>query len=511
MNDVNLDSMDDAVGEEMTPLDDAEGCQIQSKEGEYFLKSDNCNMLEPQEMLIPGESNYSQSPHQEFTESLDGKNVNRIKSLVNTVENPYNSPHSMDDAGVSVEELTVRNCNGSNLAIVGASNNLGRMPTRQNQWRHLYQLGSGSGSGSSHGDTAYRNNGQPMSSGLEDVGYSSFPEFLAQKPCIDDHNEAVEELITTENRGVLSNTHGGIRTKILSKSGFSEFFVKSTLKGKGVIYKGPQGPQRDGYHLGSRDQNSTKVGCGTVVASDTSQRLDTKIVIPSSNGMKVETRISGSDCDGVTLREWLKTGCVKANKFERLYIFKQIVDLVDYSYSQGIALYELRPSYFKLLPSNQVKYLGRLGSTVQKEMLQGMMDQDVPQSENSQIRKRPVEQVIFPTIGSHVKKQKFGQNRRFFRQWPQFPPSYGLNIANSCQINITSQQNSINEFDECRPDATQGADSKSGCPLGSYTREQMTLSEQLEEKWYTSPEELSEGICTILSNIYSLGVLLFEV
>lgn len=512
MNEVILEGMDDAVGEEVTPLDAAEGCQIQIKEGEYFLKTENCNMLEPQEMLIPGEGSYSQGSHQEFAEILDGKNVNRIKSFVNAVDNPYNTPHSMDDAGVMVEELTLRNCNGSSLAIVGASNNLGRMPTRQNQWQHLYQLASGSGSGSSHGETVYKDNGQPMSSGLEDMGYSSFPEFVTQKPCIDDHIDPVEELTTTENRGVLSNTHGGIRTKILSKSGFSEFFVKSTLKGKGIIYKGPQGPQRDGSHLESRDQNGTKVGCGTVVASDTSRGLDAKVVFPSPNGVKATTRISGSDCDGVSLREWLKTGRVKANKFERLYIFRQIVDLVDYSYSQGIALYDLHPSFFKLLPTNQVKYLGRLGSTVQKEMLHSVMDQDVPQSENSPIRKRPVEQGSFSSVGSLVKRQKFGQNRRLFRPWPPFSTSFGFNTANTCQINITSQQNTIDEFDEGHVSATQGTDSKSGSPLGPNAREQTTsLSEQLEEKWYTSPEELTEGSCTILSNIYSLGVLLFEV
>ncbi|KAK5813555.1 hypothetical protein PVK06_029006 [Gossypium arboreum] len=36
------------------------------------------------------------------------------------------------------------------------------------------------------------------------------------------------------------------------------------------------------------------------------------------------------------------------------------------------------------------------------------------------------------------------------------------------------------------------------------------VNDQLEEKWYGSPEEINEGVCTILSNIYSLGVLLFE-
>lgn len=503
MNEVRLDSMNDGVGEELTPFNAAEGGHIQTKEGEYFLKSESCNMLEPQEMLIPGDGNYSQNPHQEFTEILDSKNVNRLKSIVNAVENPYNGPHSMDDVGVMVEELTVRNCDGSNLAIVGTSTNLGRIQPRQSQWQHLYQLASGSGSGSSQGDTACRDNGQPMSTGKEDMGYSSFPDALAQKPFVDGHNESVEELTNAENRGVLGSTNSGIRTKILSKSGFSEFFVKSTLKGKGIICKGPQGPQHDGYHLESRDRNSMKIGCATAVASDTSHSLDAKVVTPPSYGVKAATRIGGSGCDGVTLRKWLKIGRVEVNKYERLHIFKQIVDLVDYSYCQGIPLYDLHPSYFKLMPSNQVKYLGRLGSIVQKEMLQSMKDEDFSQLENSLIRKRPVGHGFFTSVSSCAKKQKFCQNKRLFRQWPQFPTSYGFKLETA---------NSINEFDEGHLSATQMAESKFGCPLGPNTREQMaSLSEQLEEKWYASPEELSEGSCTILSNIYSLGVLLFEV
>ena len=47
----------------------------------------------------------------------------------------------------------------------------------------------------------------------------------------------MEQLLTGDNNEIsgICPSHGGIRTKILSKSGFSEFFVKNTLKGKGII------------------------------------------------------------------------------------------------------------------------------------------------------------------------------------------------------------------------------------------------------------------------------------
>lgn len=492
------------MGEEVTPLDAAECGHLQGKDNEYFLKPENCNMLESQEMIIPCEGD----SHQEFEEILDGKNVQNI-SHVNTLENPYsNCPRSMDHAGVSVEELTLRNFNGSNLAVVGTSTNLGRVQTRQNQWQHLYQLASGSGSGSSRGNTAYRDNGQRMTSGLEDVCFSSFPEFLAQKACNDNRNEVVEELTNSENRGISGNAPGSIRTKILSKSGFSEFFVKNTLKGKGIICKGP--PQA-GFHLEARERNNTKLAGGTIAASDTPQGLNSKIVNPSSYELNTRSRIVDSDCGGVNMREWLKVGRYQVKKLERLYIFRQIVELVDQSHSQGAALQSLRPSCFRLLPSNKVMYLG---SPNRKEISQSMMDQDLSQSENSLHRKRPVVQNTSPSVSLCAKKQKFIQDSRVLRQWLQFPTNSGFqqDTANASHINIKGQKNTIDEFDEGDLVSKHGIESKSGSPLVSNAREQMTYaSEQLEEKWYTSPEEHNEGSCKILSNIYSLGVFLFEV
>ncbi|CBI34453.3 unnamed protein product, partial [Vitis vinifera] len=274
-----------------------------------------------------------------------------------------------------------------------------------------------------------------MSSAWEDVGYSSFPEFLAQKQSSHDHNEVREQVTNCENRAVSGDTlsPGGIRTKILSKSGFSEFFIKNSLKGKGVICRGPA---RDGFGVEIRDSNITKAA----VASDLSLSSSAKTAVPSAHGSAGTGPCHGplpdSSHDGVNLREWLRAGHRKINKVESLYIFRQIVDLVDVSHSQGVAMQNLRPSCFKLLPSNQVAYLG---SSVQREMLENAVDQDVS-LKNLLSGKRSLEKGMFPSISLSGKKQ----------------------------------------------------------------------NDRLEEKWYTSPMELSEGVCTFSSNIYCLGVLLFE-
>ncbi|XP_052874771.1 protein SPA1-RELATED 2-like isoform X1 [Gossypium arboreum] len=60
------------------------------------------------------------------------------------------------------------------------------------------------------------------------------------------------------------------------------------------------------------------------------------------------------------------------------------------------------------------------------------------------------------------------------------------------------------------PSHTQFSNFGSSHSSNSAQHQSVSVNEQLEEKWYASPEEINEGVCTILSNIYSLGVLLFE-
>lgn len=554
----------------MTTIDVAEGSHLQRKESEYLLKPDSSSMLNSREMVIPGEGDYPESSPQEFTGILEGKNVNKTVSSLAAAEHTCSGHLPVDDAGIMVEELTLRNYNGANLAVVGPSNNRDRMQIRQNQWQHIHLLAGGQGTGSSVRDSVRRDNGQPMSSAWEDVGYSSFPEFLAQKQSSHDHNEVREQVTNCENRAVSGDTlsPGGIRTKILSKSGFSEFFIKNSLKGKGVICRGPA---RDGFGVEIRDSNNTKAAVDTTVASDSSLSPSAKTATPSPRGL-APTRVKSVICtdtvydgfgdefrdqnntkaivdsqvasdlslsssaktavpsahgsagtgpchgplpdsshDGVNLREWLRAGHRKINKVESLYIFRQIVDLVDVSHSQGVAMQNLRPSCFKLLPSNQVAYLG---SSVQREMLENAVDQDVS-LKNLLSGKRSLEKGMFPSISLSGKKQKFSESMNTFRQWPQFSARYGIKLetANKSGINITRAQDLGSKFNEEHNQNTEyKIQRKSSSQNVSYTSQQLLISasDRLEEKWYTSPMELSEGVCTFSSNIYCLGVLLFE-
>ncbi|XP_022928915.1 protein SPA1-RELATED 2-like isoform X2 [Cucurbita moschata] len=498
---VSLERMEE-VSEEMTLLDAAEDAHVQNKvrqdaqENEFSLKPENTNVVESQEMLIPIDGGYSQDYPHEFTEILEGKNLSRCKNTVKLSDQPECSPQCMDDAGVMVEELTVKNQNDSNLAIIGPSNNRARLLSRHNQWQHLYQLASGSGSGSSRMDTSYKNNGQTVTPGIETGGYTSFPEAFAGRANRNDCGEKLEETKAIDNKG--GDAHGSIRTKILSKSGFPEFFVKNTLKGKGIIRRGIP---LEGFNVEHRNPKNARNAGGITLASDSSLQHDVKPVIPSLN-RKSERKFRGSALDGISLRDWLKVPHHKVNKSECLYIFKHVVELVDRYHARGVLLHDLRPCSFRILTTNEIRYFGTF---IQLKTAESLMVKDSQCSDSHQTQKRPLEQGNFLSFGVSPKKQKDVQNMSLMAQHPHFPSESGVNLetANTRVCNKNASENYNEHF------AEQGVRSKPAGPC-AYDSSLTPISGLLEEKWYASPEELNAGCCSPKSNIFSLGVLLFE-
>ncbi|KAJ8764879.1 hypothetical protein K2173_010344 [Erythroxylum novogranatense] len=498
--------MDERGVDEMGTLDVSEGAHLHGKENECPTKpSESYILLESREIAIPGEDDYCESSFHVLANVLGGKDINRSGSAVEGSEQPCTTPRYMDDADNMVEELMVRDFDSSNLAIVGTSNNREKMQTRQGQWQHHSQQGHGSGIGSSRTNNFHRDNGQNLQSVWEDVGYTPFPEFFDQKASSDDCNQVMEPFVNTSYGQGSENmtSHSGMRTKIFSKSGFSEFFVKNTLKGKGIVLRGP--PQ-GGMKLESRDTNNRKAAAGTSVCSNASQVLGVDTMIPSYTGFTGPIP-GGSVHDGVNLREWLNYGRQKVTKVECLRIFRQILDLVDCSHAHGVALHNLRLSSFKLLCSNQVKYID---SIVERDASEVARVEDKTFS-NNMVKRQPLELGMFPSLGVCPKKQKLDENMNHTRQWPQFTPRYWFKVGPKTDVNISVANtkdisNEANVYDKY---ANRMQATSTTCRL-SNVQPLTSVSDQLEDKWYASPEEQTEGICTISSNVYSLGVLLFE-
>lgn len=463
--------MDEELNDEPTRLEVAEGVQ----HDDYSLNPSCPKILNPQEI------------HDDIRQ---GKTV--VEAINHVVTSPHLRPSPLlDDGGGIVEELTVKSYNGSTLDIGTSNNNRELMHNEQNQWRHLYQLASDSGMGNIPNETGYRNSVKATSGSVwEDFRSTTFPGILARKSPSDDQSNVMEHLKTVDHKAEhkedAGDTHGGIRTKIISKSGFAEYFIKNTLKGKGIVCKGPSS---NGLCIGSRDQNLIKSGFGTRMNSNVSLSSGPKTTKSTYNA--TVPRSGGSDCDGVTLREWLKAGHCKGSKAERLRIFRKIVDLVDGSHSRGVALHHLCPSYIKLLPSNHVMYLGL---PLQNQMSDSVANSEVLQLDSSFIRKRLSEQVLSPSLDMWSKKKKVDENVR---------------VAGDSKVNAVGSQDYCNEYKEDIQFSKHHIWGVSSIPhISNAGRLQLTsLNERLEGKWYTSPE----GGCTTSSNIYCLGVLLFEV
>lgn len=466
--------MDQAINDEMEPV-------------EFSMNPGSSDMLQSNEMVTPGVDDCPQLPKNRHSALLNAKDLDRIGSS----EHASASPRCMDDAGVMVEELTLRNYDGEKLTVVGSPNNRDQTQTKRNQWQNLYHLGGRSGISSFRGQSGFKGKGQATSSACEDDDNNFFPGLLEQNhpPLNYNQNTVMDNQLLNDEKGIPGDTlysSGGIRTKILSKSGFSEYFVKSTLRDKGVIHK-TQARKGSGNGSGFQDHPTPNDATNSVAP------------LSSNTG-------SRSNIDGVMLREWLEADGKKANKVEKLRIFRQILDLVDFSHSQGSSLQDLRPSAFKLSGSNQVMYLG---SSVRAGVSDNITDQDNYLSSHNRNDKRPINQRLLSNDNQSAKKQKSGDKLSTIQRWPQFPSRSGSRFG----FRNVGKGPSNDVDEELNPKTETKHNNRlfgHSVPNSSHAL-QSSVNVMLEEKWYTSPEQFNEKACTFASNIYCLGVLLFEV
>ncbi|XP_043716879.1 protein SPA1-RELATED 2-like isoform X2 [Telopea speciosissima] len=499
------------AGEEVTANDAAEGEHLRRKYNNQPLKPDGWNMLESSTMFLPPGSDWPGASPQVYRDALEGQSLKRFVNSVAGSEPATSSPSSMNDAGVRVEELTVKNYKNPNLATVGSSNSREEMQRWDQEWEVFYQLAGGLGSESLHGDMATRDKDPPMASNRDEVRSMFPPGASVQKPSPSKHSNQehaeISKQLTTTNRDTISSnalSTGGVRSKVLSSSGFSQFFLKNTLKGKGVLsrYTGAQ----DGIDVADTGKNNGKTTCVTGVAFDASLAASAKAEDPPTQtvaGMG-PAMIHGE----ISLREWMKSRSHKINKVESIHIFRQIVELVNLSHSQGVALPDVYPSCFVLLPSNQVKYIGSLA-----QRLESVINQDIPYLEHHLSRKRPFGQGMHG-YNSTI-HNKYSKQMMFIGQQPQFPARSGFRyktLKESDISNMAVQELGYGLSDRYNSNIECNTVNKYGAPVVSNTTRQLMTSRhvQLEEKWYASPEELNDRECTFSSNIYSLGILLFE-
>ncbi|XP_062180449.1 protein SPA1-RELATED 3-like isoform X2 [Phragmites australis] len=336
--------------------------------------------------------------------------------------------------------------------------------------------------------------------------FGSQQHLLAARPNQTEQGAERENILTMSSFS--NRIFDQMRSKTVTpSSGVPGSPFKNKSKGKGVACQGAREEvkvQANARPRGPLDR-LPKIPASV---HDSMDRVDALLSSGGRNFLK-------SQCEGNSLRELIKPGQQTTSKFEKMHLFKQIVDLVDKCHTQGLTLQHLRPSYFTIPSSNQVKYIG--SCTTQD--LSASVKQDVT-TDDVVNRKRCFDHRIELQESngygnSMLKYQKVGERSMIAARRPIHTFWAGHRRDNQNEDvdpGASRQENSIGTVRD-RFKFAEPHDSNTSCAkrLSSSGDQQSTFELRiLEESWYKSPEELSQLNGTFPSNIYSLGVLLFE-
>lgn len=347
------------------------------------------------------------------------ENPNEIANL-----NPVQAENSGSHPEVIVEELTLKNYGGTTNISAGSSSSSGEKPAmRKGLWGNFTRL-----AGSLSREITPNN--RPVNRKVEG-GNDVHPQFGTQRAGNDVHP------LFGPQKALQSTT----RPQIASE--FTPVGAKSAFKGKEIVHKGAiQKPLE--------------------TSSDSSRKNCVKSDEKSLYGGGAFGPYNSDSQKGVNLREFLKPRHPRISKSTKMQIFRQIVELLNVSQSQGLALKDLRPSYFMILPRYQVKYIG------------GFIPQEMSSSAQME---------------ESFNKKRYLDQKDVQKGFDWFSRLKHQKVSDQGYVSRSNNRGS-----DFRENTSIGADS---C--------------KFEERWYSSPEEQTDYVTPSSSNIYSLGVLLFEV
>ncbi|KAL0411116.1 UNVERIFIED_CONTAM: protein SPA1-RELATED 3 [Sesamum latifolium] len=194
----------------------------------------------------------------------------------------------------------------------------------------------------------------------------------------------------------------------------------------------------------------------------------------------------------VSLRQWLDNPERKVDALECIHIFSQIVDIVNRTHSQGIVVHNVRPSCFIMSSFNRVSFIESASCSDS-----GSDSQE--HGSNSQTAEFTGSASRLPS-DSHLRQNSGTQL-----------DSHGSRLTRN-PVNAASQMNSeASCLQSCSGQAMHASEAtgndRAEDKKHSFPMKQILL---LESNWYSSPEEVSGGPSSYASDIYQLGVLLFE-
>ncbi|XP_074573567.1 protein SUPPRESSOR OF PHYA-105 1-like [Curcuma longa] len=480
-----------------------EASHIKNIESDQLPQQDNGKTLETpgpevsQDSDWPEQLSLPQSPEMSL-QTVSGRefcynmvNRDRFQRLCTNSE-PTN-------LALKVEELTLKNYKSPNLSLDGCSSS-GKSSTMAHLWSNFKMV---AGKAKEKTQNEYLQLGNKDAEGRAHLGLLDSSRPL---PCMHFESKTLkitEKVEAADNHMILDDSHsrfsspGSIQTKIFSASGFQQFFNRSFIKGKGLASRHQE--SQDAFVANVHKQNIMRLNTDSKGTSISSHKQGDVADSMCLLGGGIVARY-----EGISLREWLKLKCQRINNIERVQFFSQILDLVDACHCQGLVLQHLQPSYFLVMPLNQVKYIGSFIPQGQKDMLSVSVEKDVHHARCLGKRKMHIKQSKEPGDCLELKYQKLTDDN----------------------INACSRHSGFRGKDQSQEKGDISRSENFRSYLGGLTLDKLytthrasscTISQQpmseflkLEEGWYASPEELHDRITSLSSNIYSLGVLFFE-
>lgn len=205
----------------------------------------------------------------------------------------------------------------------------------------------------------------------------------------------------------------------------------------------------------------------------------------------VESFVRAIEWGDVSLRQWLDRPDRAVDAFECLHIFRQIVEIVNVAHSEGIVVHNVRPSCFVMSSFNRVSFIESASCS----------DSGTDSPEDG--LNSPALEAKKLTSALHQKRSNVASgNFRFMKA-----PANALSDTSCMQSSsiYAARESLMQESEEhrTRERSAQLEDKRQPFPM-----KQILL---MESNWYTSPEEVAGGPSPCASDIYRLGVLLFEV
>ncbi|KAI3427566.1 uncharacterized protein J3R85_009397 [Psidium guajava] len=196
--------------------------------------------------------------------------------------------------------------------------------------------------------------------------------------------------------------------------------------------------------------------------------------------------------DDVSLRQWLDKPDRQVDEFECLHIFRQIVEIVNVAHSQGVVIQNVRPSCFVMSSFNRVSF-------IESASCSDSGSDSLEDGSNSRTEAKD-ESSSFPHY-TH-------QQRRSENSHSTGIPMIVLS-GNSCSRSSSIYAAKISLMEEIGDNkikdgsiAEQAKENALPFPMKQLLH--------MEASWYTSPEEVAGAPSCCASDIYRLGILLFE-